>query len=499
MVDPAVQHFVDGPRKRSVEDARAAALDPDPSGARSERDWERMHPEGQATFVGDTRLVLWNFAVGVAALKPGHEAAIAEFMRRNRLRLVYGGAMLAIEGHASATGAEAMNMRLSQQRAEVVALKFMMQGVPSSSVGAIAAGERQSTGRGDTGEALARDRRVNVTLILPATVQETPTLEGGFEDPTVEPPSPTHVDPFTVAINLRFTVKVGPFEFPSAWGTTMLEGEIYLMRIGPPKATTTMRFDVSNGQLKFAVESRLSKNIRIVVGERSAIGVKVFDDLFVDFEVAALNPRWPFTVAFSVPPYPEVFEVSGVRFRIAGGKLRVGFRPSPELVRRFASLGQRFVGSIAGWVAEVGAAEAAAASAAAMMPLAYIGFIVWGFYELNESHKRGTRLGIAANMRRGYAKAIAYAARGQRPPIDDIESGPGFEEDRMARRVGAEIALQGWNQLDEMQQATIRQRLEGQSVKVTTDMVMVAIGGVWGEQQIPHPRELVNRIPARQR
>src|SRR3954453_19270283 len=103
-----------------VDDAARDALDKDPPGAREERRWSRANPEGRVLSSDDGSLVLWNYDVGAAELKPSHRAALSGYADTYRLA-VAGGGRIAIEGHASATGAEAANLQLSRQRAEIVA------------------------------------------------------------------------------------------------------------------------------------------------------------------------------------------------------------------------------------------------------------------------------------------------------------------------------------------------------------------------------------------
>ena len=96
--------------------------------ATPEASWERTNPAGRADRSPDgSSLVISNFSVDIAALKPEHVSAIREFARdfaRSRsLRDPL--ARVSIIGHASTSGPDRHNLALSRARARAAASVFL--------------------------------------------------------------------------------------------------------------------------------------------------------------------------------------------------------------------------------------------------------------------------------------------------------------------------------------------------------------------------------------
>lgn len=71
---------------------------------------------------------------------------------------------IVIEGHTDSRGDEAMNMTLSQQRAEAVRSFLITSGVPAERITAVGRGESAPVASNDTAEGRANNRRVELIL-----------------------------------------------------------------------------------------------------------------------------------------------------------------------------------------------------------------------------------------------------------------------------------------------------------------------------------------------
>lgn len=492
-IDPQ-REFVDESWKAFVDEAAAAAV-AEPHVGQPERMWEQANPGGKTLLLGDYGLVLWNFAVNDTSLKREHVSAVGLFLERHRLRLL-GGALLRIEGHASSTGAEVDNDRLSLDRAKMVAALVMMRGIPPDLVAMSAAGESRPVGGGGTSEALARDRRVELSVIVP--VRPDPVEE---DVPILPETGPLQSDPSRggstpyAGVAIRFVHKIGPVEFPSQLGVLMLEAEIHgRFDQGAP---ANIRFDLGGGQVKAAFEVWIYDQVRVVVAPlhgRSAVGFR-YRDLELHVEFNPLDPRWPITFSGRIPPIIEPIEIAGWRIEILSGQLRGSFRPNDQIMRWLAALGARILARIAPWVAKATAYAPALAYAGAKVAtplavaLAYAGWILWGFKNMNEDYRRGREQGLFANARRGYARRIAYASQGL--PVDDSATGgSGREEGRDATQLGWTIADTGWAELTRREREVIKKALSRQGPLNATNTVLEWIGGVRNAAPLPHPREL---------
>ncbi len=101
------------------------------------------------------------FDTGRAELKPGAFATLdrlAAFMRDNPER------RLAVEGHTDATGSDALNLALSQQRAESVRGALVSRGVDGARVTTQGLGKAVPVASNDTAEGRQRNRRVEIVI-----------------------------------------------------------------------------------------------------------------------------------------------------------------------------------------------------------------------------------------------------------------------------------------------------------------------------------------------
>lgn len=101
------------------------------------------------------------FATGKADIKPGTKVNIDRLAQRlnqepNRT--------IIIEGHTDSTGSEALNDRLSQQRADSVKIELINAGVSSSRITAVGKGQHYPVASNNTNEGRQQNRRVEVIL-----------------------------------------------------------------------------------------------------------------------------------------------------------------------------------------------------------------------------------------------------------------------------------------------------------------------------------------------
>jgi outer membrane protein OmpA-like peptidoglycan-associated protein len=463
--------FVAEPRRRFV--LEPADVDTDPAGTYEERAWEQSHPKGRATMQED-QLVLWNFAVGSAELKNEHTEALESFWTRHH-RLVLDESLLQIVGHASATGTEALNRQLSEDRASVVAAFFLIRGVPLPSVKYSGAGEEQPRGTGASGEALAQDRRVEVTVVR------------RFR------PAPAPEPPEEASVSVSWTIPVGPRSFTNRFGDWYIEGEIAVVSLETtPERRSQIQFEVSSKALEVNLEKNLSETISVTGGtDGIALGVKVFKNLTLDvkFKPDPEFPQFPVTGGISAEALDEPLDLLGYKLKIVRAEIRFGLLPKGEILRQALKRALRFLRWLASWSVRLAASgEAAAAGAGAL----YLAFVFWGIANLIEDSARGERLGVLAIIRKSYATSIAHAAKNISATESDIE-GQGFEYVRAARRIGWELGEEAWS-LETTDREAIRRELgklsAAKETKAASDAIVRAIGGLYTEAPIPNPSEL---------
>ncbi len=125
-----------------------------------EQAWWTANREPQVTQTAD-RLVLWNYPVGRTELAGTHAAAVRSFLHVFFLAPELTGNAVAVCGHASATGEAAANVALATGRANNVAKLLTDLGFKGFEV--TAAGSSQPADTAPTGQAMARNRRVELT------------------------------------------------------------------------------------------------------------------------------------------------------------------------------------------------------------------------------------------------------------------------------------------------------------------------------------------------
>lgn len=499
------QRFVDGPRDTFVKEAVASATDVPRPVASGEGVWEKAHPEGRV-LIGAQSLVLWNFAVGDASLKPQHETALKAFAERVKLSVIGGGVVL-VDGHASATGEEARNLHLSRERAHIVAWFLMRSGIAGSAVKASGSGERRPLGAGDSGEALARDRRVEVTVLVPARKEPVGTTS------TTEPAPPTAVEGddqvlpssaprgFGVVFQHRFEefLLKKPLGLPC---DVAVSGEVKWFKSSFVSDKNVIVAEIRTGQLQVALESWIKDNLRFkATQDRLAVGWR-YERAIVEVETDT-DPRMPFTLAVTILPTDELatINVDGIIVKIVEAKLRLRFIPNEKLLRLLRGTASRLASRMAPWLLRAspafGAGSGVLTGVFLGVSIAYLGWIWWGMSELEAARERGRQQGLLYHARQGYAHFIHCAVtemdeeHERRDKIDGISNLLG---DRDAALLGWEIAKIGWREIDSDEKREELKEFLGARRHVRSNAiyrrVFEGIGGTRRGGTLPRPEEL---------
>lgn len=272
-----------------------------------EETWWRQHPSPEFDLAGST-LTLWNYPVNKVDLEPGHKQAIDRFLSIERLRE---GAPLEVElsirGHASPTGERWNNSELAVRRAQAVRSYLMELGAQRTLVTLSSAGANEPVNGDQSGQALARNRRVVITKFTP-TPKPTPVDVGPIlpgEPPAADPP----FDP----------VKGVQFEVSKDFGPFLLVSSPLVIDL------------VLSGTFKF---SSKNQNDGVVIGSQLKKGKfsgkfekELFDGVAAKFQIG------PPKAGSGIPDIQ-----AGTQFADVMGKPTVGFQtPDPKrLPPRFA-------------------------------------------------------------------------------------------------------------------------------------------------------------------
>jgi outer membrane protein OmpA-like peptidoglycan-associated protein len=130
----------------------------------SEKDeiaWETRNPDGKVEYIKEDdrdSIVLWNFAVGSAALKSAHEAELRGVAKK--FSNASDQFVLDIEGHTSGTGSPTRNERISKARALEVKAFLAAEGVFRKQMLTSGAGAARPWVGETSPENLAKNRRV---------------------------------------------------------------------------------------------------------------------------------------------------------------------------------------------------------------------------------------------------------------------------------------------------------------------------------------------------
>ncbi|MGH7273567.1 MAG: OmpA family protein [Nitrospiria bacterium] len=74
---------------------------------------------------------------------------------------------IVVVGHTDSVGGDAVNQRLSENRANAVKVQLLSQGVPAEKITVVGLGESQPVAPNGTGEGRAKNRRVELNITIP--------------------------------------------------------------------------------------------------------------------------------------------------------------------------------------------------------------------------------------------------------------------------------------------------------------------------------------------
>lgn len=273
-----------------------------------EEKWWREHPSAEFDS-NESTLTLWNYPVNKTELVQRHKQAIDRFLSIERLR--EGAALeveLSIRGHASPTGERWNNSELAVRRAQGVRSYLMELGAQRKLVSLSSAGATEPVNGDQSGQALARNRRVVVTKFKPAP-----------------PPVPADVgailpgEPLSPADPPFDPVKGVQFEVSKDFGPFLLVSSPLVIDL------------VLSGTFKF---SSKNQNDGVVIGSQLKKGKfsgkfeqELFDGVAAKFQIG------PPKAGSGIPDIQ-----AGTQFADVMGKPTVGFQtPDPKrLPPRFA-------------------------------------------------------------------------------------------------------------------------------------------------------------------
>jgi len=116
----------------------------------------RDTPRGLVVNMGDVL-----FATGKYDLRPEAQIVLAKL---SGIILSHPGLNLAVEGHTDSVGSDDFNLKLSQQRADIVREYLVTQGLPDSSVTATGFGKSNPVADNDTPAGRQQNRRVEIVV-----------------------------------------------------------------------------------------------------------------------------------------------------------------------------------------------------------------------------------------------------------------------------------------------------------------------------------------------
>jgi outer membrane protein OmpA-like peptidoglycan-associated protein len=125
------------------------------------------------------------FDVNRATLKPGAESNVK---RIAAILQQYPDRQIAVEGHTDATGSDAYNQTLSEDRAASVRAALIAGGVPEGQITSRGFGKTQPVATNDTPAGRQQNRRVEIVVLGAGKLADVVPPGGGTPPPTQPPP-----------------------------------------------------------------------------------------------------------------------------------------------------------------------------------------------------------------------------------------------------------------------------------------------------------------------
>lgn len=362
-----------------------------------ERAWWSEHPDPQVTRTSD-RLTLWNYPVAGTDLAPAHAAALRQFVQFLALAPAATSTSVEIVGHASVTGEG--NDSIARQRSDKVAAHLRQLGFVK--LGVSTAGDGQPADPGTNGQALARNRRVEVTLYR-ATVEPEPRLPIEPWQPTPagsDPPSAGGIGGF-FEVPVEFVVD--DVDDGRVHATLTVVGKLKV-KVRRGEASNAEGIVLKNGKLSAKFEAALAGKLKGKLGldpggngKPPSAKVTLAGEVF-GFAVETgfqTKPQF-FTVAVVLGKVKaEPIELDGFTFDLELDiQARIDIGPSPRLLARLGvsagAPGVVAVGTVVGTVVVIAGCA----------------------YLVDQAKQEGLRRALGLAERDGAAARVTYEALG---------------------------------------------------------------------------------------
>ena len=395
-----------------------------------ERTWWQEHPEPQVTQTAE-RLVLWNYPVAKTELADVHAAAIRTFLGPLFLAPELTGRRLSICGHASGSGEAGSNVQLARDRADHVAAFLRSLRFQGFEVGS--SGSSQPADSAPTAQALARNRRVELTKTIRDEITPEPTRVPIDERiPTAAKPEP---DKTGAALFFEYEAEIplGTLTTPTteAEFTAVVKGKGKVVR---GDGAVAAGISGKNGGIAAKFEKKLAEHLKGKVG--------------IDPGQAGKPPTAKVSIAGEAWGFP-VEEGFQTKLKFVYMKVTLGTLKLPELDLDSAVVSLEFsldvkveIGPSKALLARLGV-SAGAVGAVSVGVIGVTAVIIGGIIYASEASKQRFLLMVvdAAN-RDGAASRVAYECLGATSRV-----AAAFNEHRLAlSNAGGQTSREGFEE-----------------------------------------------------
>ena len=400
----------------------------------SEGEWFVNHPGARILEAGD-QLTLWNFPVAKADLADAHVEAIEKFAQEGFIAnsTEHQPMDFRVRGHASISGAESTNLDLALRRAENVKAVLTRMGFRSVVVESV--GSSQPADTGTSGEALARNRRVEMTRSMrsyPEVIEEPP------KPAPREPKDPTK---FAPSVRVRIDLPLRTLQTPRVIIAASIVGELTVTLKGASADPVDAGVTTGSGEASELTEEFAQLLARDVIGPKVGLdagtsGAPPSIDVGIPAEHWFLLPK----VGYQDGPYPIHFNFKAIVARLPivdyrsaqvhmefSGNFRFEIGPSASAVRTYPSTtdpGPTVTGAPAGFMEAgplmIAATIAAAGKAASPLAQVEIKKVVLNLAARDGAASRAAWLAGAAE---GEVAFIARRAEWRDKVFEDKEEG----------------------------------------------------------------------------
>jgi len=400
----------------------------------AERAWAADHPQGAVSETDADHLTLWNFDVDGSNLKPEHTAALNRMADRMRVMILAAGVELEIEGHASRSGSEAENTRLSIARANEVFNYLLDRGVPGERVRLDYSGSSRPLFPNITGGSRAHNRRVDLRIVgrpisesKPRPIPEPPAHRRIPEGPELKLGErlPSGSIEFKKEFDPNYPILMGPYILCYPSGQISGKYRMKSMREG----SAVLGFSEKGANVQF--KQKLNELVEFKVDSSGNAGFgfsgEIFKSELLWDWVKALKGRpivYSVSKQFASTEYewpPDLGVKWEIDFEI---KVKFSFGPSPAGVAMLARLGLGLGGEAGAAAGTAGAAAGTEGVATGVAALGAPEVLILGgaviaiatipltIHEVMGAHKQGEQNARLFARHNGFALRIAGEATG---------------------------------------------------------------------------------------